>query len=663
MIPATRSYFLLSFFSLLCTFNLLAEGDPYVDSLESRLKDKLHDTVRAQIYIDLAEYIIEESGWVPYNDKAFELADSRIKSTTGNERKFFLRIKANAVGNQGYYYDDHGDIQKSIEKYFESLRLYDEAGDQAGKATILSNLGIIYTDRKDYEEALDYLDQALKLKLKYEPSDVSKNYINIGVALERIGDSLDALNHYKKALKAARDVNDLIDMSTATNNIGSWYFHKKDYPRAASYLKEAVDLCFEAGDDAGAAWSLANLGNCYRSMEKFDSAYYYLSEAERISEKYGYPELRQTVYEKFYGHYSVLNDHKKALYYLELAEQMEDSVENVGAQKEAIRQKMAYDHDLEKATLKLQREEEQKRETQRFYFILGVSLLTGLFGIFIYRRLQITKRQKNVIETQKAEVEGQKLIIEEKNTEILDSINYAKRLQEAILPDQDVYEKNFADSFLFYQPKDIVAGDFYWFHQTDKYMYFAVADCTGHGVPGSLVSVVCANGLEHSILSKEDISTGELLDRTTEYVIERFENEGTDVKDGMDIALCRISRSKEKLQFSGAFNPCWIIRDKELIEYKGDRRPVGKHITDDPFTTNEIVLKNSDWLYLITDGFQDQFGGEKGKKYKTANLKRFLATNHGLIGEVQLSLLQAELLDWRGEIEQIDDICILGVKI
>lgn len=641
----------------------MAQSDSYRKNLEDQLKQNIPDTLRARIYIDLAEYLDNEKEWMPYNQKALALANKHLSTAKGEEQKFYWNVKANAYGNLGYYEDYHGNITKSIDYYFESLKLYDKAGDKAGKAAILGNLGVIYTNRKDFEEALDYLKQALALKLKYDPENVAKNYTNIGVAFEGIGDSTKALEYYFKGLEAAEKINNKIDMSTAVNNIGSWYYEKQDYKKAKPYLKRAIELCMEEEDETGAAWAMANIANCYIGENRYDSSYYYLSKAKEISEDYDFAELTQTIEEKFYTHYLGTGDYKKAIFHLQLSEKLKDEIENVDAQKTALRQKMEYDHQMQQKEQKLKREEEQKREAQLFYFILGGLVLSAVFGLLSYNRLRITKKQKRVIETQKQAVEEQKLIIEEKNGEILDSINYAKRVQEAILPSLVHFKDSFEDFFLFYKPKDIVAGDFYWFHQTEESIYFAVADCTGHGVPGALLSVVCANALERSVKENQNVSSGALLDEVSRYVIKRFEKEGSDMKDGMDIALCRIDRKNNILQYSGAYNPCLIVRENGMVELKADRRPVGKHIDESKFQTQEINCLPGDWVYLFTDGFPDQFGGDSGKKYKSSQFKNFLLSISSKRGEEQEAILQKELLHWSGDLEQVDDICVLGVRI
>lgn len=640
-----------------------SQNDPYRTKLETQLTSTSHDTTRARIYIDLAEYISEEEDWMSYNRKALKLANGHLKSAEGKERLFYVKIKAHAIGNLGYYYDEHGNMSKSIDYYFESLRLYDEAKDESGKAAILGNLGIIYTNRGDYVEALDYLDQALKLKLKYDPDNVAKNYINLGTCLEGKGDLKRALDYYFMALKAAEKVNDNYDVSIASNNIGTWYFTRRNYALAKPYLKRAVDLSLLENDESGAAWIMANLSSCYVAERNYDSSIFYLSKASEIAERSPYPALIQNLAEKHFMYYMAIGDYKNAVQELQISEQMKDSMDNVGAQKTALRQKLEYDYNLEKTEEKLKREEEKKREEQRFYFILVGLILSAFFALFIYNRLRITKNQKKVIESQKLAVEQQKVIIEEKNGEIMDSINYAKRVQDAILPSLHHFSDSFEDYFLVYLPKDIVAGDFYWCYTTDTHIYFAVADCTGHGVPGALVSVVCANALERAVKAVPKASTGELLDLVTEYVIEQFAKEGAEVKDGMDIGFCCIDREKTTIHFSGAFNPCVIVRNGELIELKGDRRPIGKFIDDTKFTTHEFNVQKGDWIYLYTDGFQDQFGGTDGKKYKSSVFKNLLLAQAHETGEKQAEHYKNEISTWRGDLEQLDDVCIMGVKI
>ncbi len=632
------------------------QHDQYTDSIEALLETNIHDTLRGRYYIDLAEYYVEVDDWLPYNKKALDLADEKLKTAKGQIRNRFLKIKANAVANYGFYYDLIGQMEKSTDSYFKALEIYDEAGDEKGKAVIYSNLGVIYTNMGDIDEAIDYLEKALELKKKYGSKDIAINYINLGVAFEKKGDSLKGLEYQMKAYVAAKDIDDHLDMSTALNNMGSYYFRKREFDRAIPILAEAMKECQMANDVPGAAWIMANLGSAYLNVNKLDSARYFLFKAEEIADEYQYPYLYETVYEKLCDYYQYTGDWRNAFIMSRHVEAWRDSMENTSAQKEALKQKMEYDHGLETARMETKREEEKKRAKEQTIFILTVLGLVLIILIVIYSRFRSTKKQKRIIE-------DQKLLVEEKNTEILDSINYAKYLQGAILPDEKDIIQNFTDGFLLYMPKDIVAGDFYWHHHSNDYIYFAVADCTGHGVPGALVSVVCANALDKAVTDLNCPEPGPLLDNVREIVIKQFEGVNKDVKDGMDISLCRIDHQSGELLFAGANNPCWVHSGNGWNVIKGDRQPVGNYDHATPFATKSIHVEKGDWLFLLTDGIIDQFGGEDGKKLKSKGLQEWLSESNDLSGTDRQKHLVEKLNSWLEREEQIDDICILGIRL
>jgi serine phosphatase RsbU (regulator of sigma subunit) len=260
-------------------------------------------------------------------------------------------------------------------------------------------------------------------------------------------------------------------------------------------------------------------------------------------------------------------------------------------------------------------------------------------------------------------VESQKELLEEKNKEITDSINYAKRIQEAILPSRYSLAENLKNGFVLFKPKDIVSGDFYWLEKVDGNLFFAAADCTGHGVPGAMVSVICSNALSKALLEENIRIPSKLLDRTRELVIQKFEKSGEEVKDGMDISICAMDYEKKKLQWAGANNPLWILRNGEILEIKADKQPVGKSPSQQPFTNHIIDLFDGDTIYIFTDGYQDQFGGPKGKKYKATQLKELLIANGNHTLEKQRELIFYEFEKWKGELEQVDDVCVIGVRI
>ena len=320
------------------------------------------------------------------------------------------------------------------------------------------------------------------------------------------------------------------------------------------------------------------------------------------------------------------------------------------------------------------------------YLTYALLFVGSLFGFAKYRnRVLIEKNQqleniviertKEIVE-QKEEIEKSKTIVElqnheleEKNHEIIQSITYAKRLQEAILPQQSFIDKFLSDYFILYMPKDIVAGDFYWFETLEinnqKLLFYAAADCTGHGVPGAMVSVVCSSALNRALLEFNITDTGKILDKVREIVIETFQKSKEEVKDGMDISLCSLNVESRELFWSGANNPLWIIRSntKELEAFKPDKQPIGKSENPTPFFTNHILLEKGDCIYIFTDGYQDQFGGEKGKKFMAAKMKELFINNFESSMSMQKEIAFNAIQNWKGPLEQVDDICVWGVKI
>jgi serine phosphatase RsbU (regulator of sigma subunit) len=281
-------------------------------------------------------------------------------------------------------------------------------------------------------------------------------------------------------------------------------------------------------------------------------------------------------------------------------------------------------------------------------FIFSIALLS-LF------KIEITGYQNNIQE--------QKQIVEEKNREITESITYASRIQEAILPVQEKFDRLLPQNYVWYQPKDIVAGDFYWLESSGDDVFLAAADCTGHGVPGAMVSVVCHNSLNRAVREFGLRSPAAILDKTRELVIETFSESNHNVKDGMDIALCRINLKSMSLTYSGANNSLYYIRNNNLAEIKPDKQPIGKFERQKPFQEHTLSLQKGDIIHIFTDGFADQFGGPKGKKFKYKTFKDLLVSVAGKDIREQKNLIEKKFLDWRGDFEQVDDVCVIGIRI
>lgn len=253
--------------------------------------------------------------------------------------------------------------------------------------------------------------------------------------------------------------------------------------------------------------------------------------------------------------------------------------------------------------------------------------------------------------------------IEEKNKNILDSINYAFRIQQAILPNHDEIKKAFPDSFVLYKPKDVVSGDFYWFAEKNDKKFIAAVDCTGHGVPGAFMSMIGSALLNEIVNDKKIIFADEILNALREGVIKSMKQTGAEGenKDGMDIALFVLNHNSA--EFSGANNPLWVISNNELTEIPGDKQPIGIHSKTGLFTRNTLSFEKNDCIYIFTDGYADQFGGTAGKKFKYKKLKELLLEIHKNPMDEQKQILEQTIETWKGSLEQIDDILIIGIRI
>ncbi len=298
------------------------------------------------------------------------------------------------------------------------------------------------------------------------------------------------------------------------------------------------------------------------------------------------------------------------------------------------------------------------------YIILGGVLIFLVIRFRTKKLLQNQKHLESVVTQRTSEVVKQKELVEAKNKEITDSITYAQRIQNAILPTKHQIDSCLNQNFFYYRPKDIVAGDFYWLEEiNDDEVLLAAADCTGHGVPGAMVSVVCNNALNRTVREFKLNSPGDILNKVRDLVVETFNTSETEVKDGMDISLISLNKKTNKIKYAGANNDLYIIRSGELIIIPADKQPIGRYVAEKDFVEHELQLSKGDCLYIFTDGYMDQFGGPKGKKFKYSAFRKMLEEIHEKSMEEQENHLNKIMNHWMGRYEQLDDICVIGLRI
>ena len=359
-------------------------------------------------------------------------------------------------------------------------------------------------------------------------------------------------------------------------------------------------------------------------------------------------------------------------------DEMEDSLYTTQLSNALSDMQMRFDVAKKESELEVARSELEVNTIQQRSLIAAIAGLAILIivGLWLFKqRLQNRelaaekeKREKELFEVRNIELKSAFDEIEYKNQEITASIKYAKRIQKAILPSDRILSEVLPNSFVLYKPKDIVAGDFYWLETHDDWIYFAAADCTGHGVPGAMVSVICNNGLNRSVREFGFRDPNDILGKTRDLVIQEFEKSEETVKDGMDISLYALHKESKTIKWSGANNPLCVVKanqelDNRIIEMKADKQPIGEFGAGRPFTQHELVLEDGDMIYSYSDGYPDQFGGDNGKKFKSVNFKKLLVSIADQSLSDQKEILDTTFEKWRGELEQIDDVCVFGVRV
>jgi len=628
--------------------------------------------------------------------------------------------EANVLSDLGVLYKDIDKLEKGIELNEKALKIREKIQDHEGIGISLNNMGIIYANQGDQATAIQYYSKALKIR---EANGNTKMIVstlnNMGILYAMGGDMEMAEKYIRQSLRQSLEAGHQSGIASALNNIGNIHFARGDVDSAIFYFEESAAIKEEIGDYIGLGRSIGNIANAYYRNGQVDKAIEYQykavelfkqqsilgdranslnniaaiysdegktskalelgKEAMQIANESGNLKIISDVAKDVYQYYRDAGQYNQALKTYELYIQSEDSLQSEANQKELIRQQYKYTYEKQAAADSVRAAEEKKvtdaqlaaqeakleqEKTQRYALFGGLGLAL-VFAAFIFNRFRLTSKQKDIIEEQKQIVDQAYDELEEKNTEILDSINYAKRIQSAILPPSKLVKEKLRDSFVLYKPKDIVAGDFYWLEPLKKEegVLFAAADCTGHGVPGAMVSVICNNGLNRSVREYGLTEPGKILDQTRELVIAEFEKSEEEVKDGMDVALCRLKGTQ--LQYAGAHNPLWVIRkdSEEVEEIKANKQPIGKFDEPLPYTTHTLELKAGDSFYIFSDGYVDQFGGEKGKKFKSLNLKRLLLSIQKESMEEQMASVDKAFEDWKGDLEQLDDVCVIGVRV
>ncbi len=571
-----------------------------------------------------------------------------------SEKLSFKKGIGNAYKNIGIVYRLQGNYPEALKTFLICFKIREETGDKKGIADCYSKIGMIYMLLGNYSESLKNHFAGLKIRTEInDKEDIANSINNIGNVYSNQANYAEALKYYLTFLKLSEEIGDKQGVAYAYSNIGEVNIVQKNYEEALKNNLASLKIAEELGEKYIIAGNYISIGILNIKLHKFEEAKKYLYDGLSLSKEMGNKDDIKRSYSGLSALDSVQGNFKEAYDDYKFYIIYRDSLINEEATKKTIQTQMNYEFEKKESLSKA----ESKKQKLIIVFI-GLGLLIVLvFAGFIFRSLRIRNKQNKII------VE-QKIMVEEKQKEILDSIEYALRIQTAILPPKKIVKQYLENSFILYKPKDIVAGDFYWMETTDDLVLFAACDCTGHGVPGAMVSVVCHNALNRAVKEFGLTQPAAILDKTAEIVIENFSKSEEDIKDGMDISLCAYNAKTKTIQWAGANNPLWLLQNGELIETKADKQPIGMNENSKPFTNHKFTLQKGEIIYLFTDGFADQFGGETGQKKLTKKrFKDLILSIQNITLQEQGIALDKFITEYRKEVEQIDDILVMGVKV
>lgn len=693
----------LLFFVLLFSTVLSSQN---IDSLYRSIVQEKNDSIKvSRIINEVVEYYVSKGDYIKANlelnnaqqfvkhraNIAFKLKVKEIELLLSQENYDAANDSAESILKRAKYRKNNyeegmafrlkahvklysGNLDECTQLYFQSLSKFKESNFLPAVALAYSDIGGVNYYNEHFDKAAEYWEKSIELYKKLgKPKSVANDLSNLGITYLELHNSDKAEKALNEALEIAINIHDESVKASVYSNLTRLEYDRKNYKKAIDYNNLAASYYESVKNYNKLSNIYSNSAELARSNKQYQEAIKYINKAfETVSLTDNKLNLTNLHLNKS-AIYFDLGDYKQAYESLMNYMNGKDSIVNIENQKNINELEKKYQLKEQKKENELLNEQLKTQEVtsskMRITIILISILLLTIAGVAVYIIKQ--NRVKSIINQELSEknaiINKQKNIVEEQNQDITDSIKYAKRIQSAILPPRNLWQKILPDSFVLYLPKDVLSGDFYWIEETKDYIYVAAADCTGHGVPGALISIVNYNLLNKAVLEKNLITPSEILDSVNLWLTESLHQTYRDsaVRDGMDISLIAIHKHSNKILFAGANNPIYLISKGALKQIKGDKFPVGAFVEDkiQKFTSKEFTVSSGDILYLFSDGFADQFGGQNGKKYKYASFQEKLLKVSNLHINEQRKTMKEEFNIWKGNLEQVDDVLLVGIKI
>jgi len=616
----------------------------------------------------LARYVRFEpefSKKLAYAEEGLELA--RSLDSIRREGVFLWTI------GESYVY--LGDSPKGLDYLLQSQALFANYPEyESDYAACLRSIGTLYLRQKNYPLAKRYLSEALELDIRGKyPLQTGGSYLNLGEVF-RLSSSLDSANLlFNEALFLFDSLNQPLYSAYAYGNIGLVKAQQGRLKIGQEYVDEAVQILQGFGDAYGISSFKTLLGEIYFQQSLYEESEIVLLESLAIAKASSLTEQIRDANRLLAEVYAQDGKFEEAYYHQSQYTLYNDSLTN--AENTRQQAELRADYTIRQERLQNQLELDQVEAQSRFRgtlaWVMGIGFSSiGILAIFLIVVNRRKQQANQLLEEQKERIEQKSEIIESKNKEITASMAYASRIQEAMLPVQKRLHSVFPEHFILLKPKDIVSGDFYWMQEIGEEVLFAVADCTGHGVPGALMSMLGMSILDELTVGLGIVDPGELLARLHEEIVRQLRQETSDNRDGMDISIICYHPGNKTLRFAGAKQPLVYVQLNEqgkpwLTQIRGDRIFVGGdlNVVKPHFQVHSLTVDQPTWVYLFTDGYQDQFGGPQNKKFRPSAFRELLVQAFTEKADQQKALLDQTFDSWKGKEEQLDDILVVGTQL
>jgi serine phosphatase RsbU (regulator of sigma subunit) len=613
------------------------------------LKTQPNDTTRVKLLNDLSADLIISDKY----DSALIVANQALVLS---DRLNYQQGIASSYRKAGVAYIQKCDYPKGLDYLLKSLKNQDKLS-IAENILLHNNIGMIYYYRGDYSKALEYFFQVSN----FNGNNPLTNE-NIGMAYLGSNEFNLSLKYFNRALTSYQDNQDKNSIGRVFNSIGTIYENKGELDGALKYYLESLKIKRQIIDNQGISDAMASIGDIFYKQKKYSESIRYENQSIEIAKKIRYMISVQQTDEELSKIYSEIGDNAKALYYYRNYIGIRDSLYNEEATKRTVREEESYKYDVRQSIEKSEQDkkdlittQEKKRQRIIIYSISGGLFLVLLFSIILFRGYQQTKRATIIISKQKN-------IVDDKNKEITDSIRYASRIQQAILPPDIFVCSVMPEHLIYFTPKDIVSGDFYFIERKNDDVLWATCDATGHGASGAMLSMLGLNILSGIVKDGETIPS-KILDKLNESINQSLHKTGDDsIRDGMDVSLCSLNTNTLALSYAGANNPLWIIRNGSIIEYKADKMPIGQMYKSSKYTNQEIQLQKNDCIYSFSDGICD-LHSEENKKFMKKRLRDLLISIQEKSMTEQKLIISETLQKWQGNAEQVDDMLLIGIRV